>query len=438
MGSGHSGSYSSPMFGHQAGCLPVAAGGGFGQAGYAQAGYGYAQGAGCAPGTYAAAGYGAQSVGFQNYAGQAGYAQAGYGQSGYGQGGYAQAGYGYAQGAPVQTSYAQAGYTAGGYPYSGQGQVGTQAVTQYAGQYGAGATTLGAGAPFGSAVAGSYGGAGFGQPAVQTVVGAPIYVPQPYAAPYAVPAAAGCCGGAGGIAGGGFAGGAMPFGVEVFGGTEFDASGNIFTKESAGPPDGDYTIGTRVGEIENISYGDAFGQAKTIGGSLTYDVTKNLTAIGTVALSRSEGQTVADYTTVQDGSWTNQSFTPQAGSSPRALDGTFSDLETVTLEAGLRQYYGHPHGLRPYLGASAGIVRNNDVEFVQTYSDTGGAYGKRTFVESGWTPTAAATLGAEVAVGPRAALGVETGIRWRDNMHTPSSSEDRVSIPLTLRGRLSF
>ncbi|MEM7730139.1 MAG: hypothetical protein AAF311_12835 [Pseudomonadota bacterium] len=390
--------------GYQAGCVP----GGYGQVGgfqgSYQGGYGLAQADPCLNGSYGVqqAGYG---TGFQNYYG-AGSTQGFAGQS----------------------------YTAPGYAASAAAP-GYGATTYGATTYGA--TTLGAAAPFGAAVQGQFAqgqfGASYAQaPAVQTVVGAPIYAPQPYPAPYPVPLPPGspCCGGVGG--------GAMPFGLEGFVGTDFNADGDLFTKKSEGPPDGDFSIGTRVGSIENISYGDAFGQTKTVGGALTYDLSHNLTALASAGFSRSEGQTVEEYTTVQDGTWAGGVFTPAVGSTERALDGTFTDLETVTLEAGLRQYYGHPHGLRPYLGASAGFVHNNEVEFTQTYSDTGGVYGGRTFVESGWSPTASATLGAEVPVGPMAAVGFETGLRWTDNMDTPAASEDRITIPLTLRGRLSF
>jgi len=43
-----------------------------------------------------------------------------------------------------------------------------------------------------------------------------------------------------------------------------------------------------------------------------------------------------------------------------------------------------------------------------------------------------------MALGHRAAIGVESGIRWRDNLKTNVDSEDRFSIPVKLRGRVSF
>lgn len=383
---------------YTAGCYP--AGGGYQQAGY-QHHYGYAQGAGCAGGTYGVqpgaagygAGYGTDANGYQ-YGGGQSFAAQGYGGATYG----------------GQTS---------GYGYSAAG-------------YGAGATTLGAAAPYGTAVSTQYASAGqYGQSGVQTVVGAPLYVGQPYPVPQLRGSA--CCGPQG------TGGGTMPFGIEVFGGTEFDVSGDAFTRKPVGPPDGDFTQDIRVGGIDPIGYDDAFGATTTLGVALTYDLSPNMTLLGSISQGKADGQTVTGYTTVQPGTWdAAQVFTPTAGSTARALDGSFTDLETVTLEAGLRHYVGAPSGFRPYVGATAGFQHNNDVTFTQTYSDDGAAYGQREFFRSGWSPTASATLGAELALSSRAALGVESGIRWRDGMGARDAAEDRVSIPLTLRGRLSF
>lgn len=414
---GHYGTHPS-MAGHPA-CQAAASGQG-GMQGYQHMSYGYGGTAGCQMGAYSAgqpvqpygaAGYGFQTQGAQSYGAQtAGLSQ------GYGAQGFAAQGYG------------TQGYAAQGFAAPGQAIGGFQQPV----------TTLGAGAPFGAAVTtqagGGFAGGNVAGGGVQTVIGAPIYVPQPYPAPYGVPQLRGpvCCG----VTGGG--GASMPFGVELFVGTEFDSSGKLFTKKSSGPPDGDTSIGIRVGEIEPIAYEDAFGSATTIGGALSYDLSRNTTVLGSISTSSAEGQTVTNYTTVQPGTWAGTTFTPDAGSTPRSLDGTFSDLNLTTIEAGVRRYVGHDPAFRPYLAASAGIAHNNDVDFVQTYNDDGTVYGQRRFIDAGWSPTASAVLGTELALGPRAAIGVETGVRWRDNMDSAAPSEDRVTIPLTLRGRLSF
>lgn len=421
----------------QTGCYPAMTqghggyAGGYHQTGYS--GYSYAQSGPCAGGAYGfsqmgnaygasqSAGFMGNGYGFQNYGMQAGAPVPGMmGQAYMAQNHMAQTHM--AQGATGQMA---SGYVTSGTPGAVSGQ---------------GMTTLNAAAPYGAAIGNQFASAGQfgGAPGVQTIIGAPIYTPQPYPAPYPLPVTGGpaCCGVSGG---GGYAtGGAMRFGAELFAGAEFDASGDIFTKKSDGPPDGDYSIPIRVGEIDPISYKDAFGTATTIGGALSYDHSPSTTVFASVGFSESEGQTVENYTTVQDGTWASQVFTPALGSSPRGLDGEFTDLKTTTVEVGLRQYSGNPHGLRGYLGVSGGFAHNNDVTFTQTYNDTGAYYGQRTFIDSGWNPTAAAVIGAEMPVGPRAAVGVEWGVRWRDNMNTTAPSEDRITVPLALRGRLAF
>lgn len=403
---------------YAAGCYP-ASGGGYQQAGY-QHQYGYAQGAGCAGGAY-----GVQSAGAGGYAG-------GYG-AGHGATYAAGSTGGYGAGYQTDANGYQYG---GGQSFAAQGYGGATYGAQSGYAYGGGATTLGMNAPYGASTA-QYGQAS----GVQTVVGAPLYVGQPYPVPQ-MRGSANCGGYGGGYNAGGCGtvggGGGMPFGVEVFAGTEFDASGNLFTKKSVGPPDGDFSIGTRVGSIDPISYDDAFGATTTLGVALSYDISPNTTVLGSIAHGEAEGQTVNGYTTVQPGTWSGTTFTPTAGSAARSVDGSFTDLTTTTLEAGLRHYVGAPRGLRPYIGATAGFVHNDNVQFSQTYSDDGTFYGEREFIQSGWNPTASATLGAEVAISHRAAIGVESGVRWRDNMKTLAPSEDRVTIPLTLRGRLSF
>lgn len=426
-------------------CAPTA------YAGYGQQGahhYGYApSGPGCDGGVY----------GVHPHAGHATHTGSHYGHAALNAHGHPAPGYG-PQAMPFQASQFQASQFQGGQVHAGAGAAMTP--SGYPQGYPQTVTTLGASAPYGAAIggAGSFAQAGqfgaaqfgaggqfagvaganaqFGGYGGQVIAGAPIYVPQPYPAPYPVPPVnpSVCCGTSAG-------GAAMPVGFEFFGGTEIDAQGDLFTKKSDGPPDGDYTIGLRVGDINAISYGDAFGPVKQIGGALAYDLSPTMTVLGSVSYGRAEGQTVENYTTVQPGTWSGTSlggFTFTPSGTERSLDGTFTDLETATIEGGVRNYVGHNPSLRPYFGLSGGFTHNNAVTFTQTYSDDGSFYGQRQFIDSGWSPTAAATIGAEMALGPRTAIGFESGVRWRDNMNTAAPSEDRVTIPLTLRGRLAF
>ena len=413
---GQSNGYGTSGGAYGANCGPVQAAsyGQYGQAASYGGGYGFDPG--CAGGSYGVAqGFGAGGAGF------------GQGVNGFGAGG---AGFGQ------------------GVNGFGPGVVGAGLAAQgIGGGFGGntvfsngGVTTLGAGAPFGaSAFGGNVVGTQFanGQfvngAAVQNVVGAPIFVPQPFAAPFGVPQLRGV-------------GAALPFGFEVFGGTEFDIDGTAFNGRERSPSDpgnGGASSGV-AGEFENADFDDVFSDGYTIGGAATYDISRNTTLLASGSFSEKNGRTV-DSGSFQSGTFTTTppnlaNFTPDIGSVDRDLEASFSDLDQYTLEAGVRQYVGNGFGLRPYVGATGGFTYNNDVDITQTFTDTGEVFSPTSeFIDSGWRPTAAGILGAELAVGPRAAIGVETGIRWRDGLKGDIvNNDDRFSIPLNLRGRLAF
>ena len=409
-------------------------GAGFGQAGFGQAGFG--QGAGFGQAGFGQAGVG-QGAGF----GQAGFGQAGVGQGvGFGQAGFGQAGVGQGVGFG-QAGFGQAGVGQGigfGQQSFGPGAVGAGLTAQGIGGtfngagFGTnGVTTLGAAAPFGAA---AFGGNVVGSQlangqfvngaAVQNVVGAPIFVPQPFAAPFAVPQLRGV-------------GAPLPFGFEVFGGTEFDIGGTLATREEVSPSFGG---GGQAGTFPDVSYSDAFSEGYTVGGAGTFDISRNTTLIGQASFSEKNGRSV-DTGSFQSGVFDSAGvFTPDIGSNvPRDLVGEFSDLQQYTIEGGVRQYVGNSFSaVRPYVAATGGFTYNNDVDLRQTFVDDGTVFDDSQFIESGWRPTAAGVVGAELAVGARSAIGIESGIRWRDNLDANTDAEDRWSVPLKLRGRVSF
>jgi len=278
-------------------------------------------------------------------------------------------------------------------------------------------------APYGSAVGGAYGtqfGAGqFGtQGNVTTVAGAPIYVPQPYPAYYGVPQLRGV---PVAVAGGG----GMPFGLELGIGTEFFVDGDILSGEPAKD---------HVSAIDAISYDDAFDDVRSYDVAATYDVNRNTTLLGRVGYTTADGAS-NKVGTVSSGT--------TGGSITEDLYAEFSDLEQVTIEGGVRRYLGgwnNPvSGFRPYVGAVGGFTHTNDIDITQSSATlVDPAVFTQQYVDGGWSPTAAGLVGAEWQVGGRTALGVETGIRWTDNLNTNLKSSDAVSIPLRLRGRVSF
>ena len=420
--------------------------GGFGQAGFGQAGFG-AGGAGFGPGGFGQAGFGPGGAGFGQGGfgpGGAGFGQAGFGQAGFGPAGFGAGGAGFGPGGFGQAGVAQAGFGQSGF---GAGDAGF-------GQAGFGQAGFGQGAVISQGLAAQGIGGGFagntafggnvvgtqfanGQfvngAAVQNVVGAPIFVPQPFAAPFGVPQLRGV-------------GAALPFGFEVFGGTEFDIDGVAFNGRERSPSDpgnGGASPGI-AGEFDDVDFDDAFSDGYTIGGAATYDVSRDTTLIAQASYSDKNGRTV-DAGSFQSGTFTTTppdlaNFTPDMGAVDRDLEASFTDLEQFTLEAGVRQYVGNGFGLRPYVGATGGFTYNNDVDITQNFVDTGQVFSPTSeFIDSGWRPTAAGIIGAELAVGPRSAIGVETGIRWRDGLKGDIvNNDDRFSIPLNLRGRVAF
>ena len=460
------------------GCSWLGMGGsnaGYGQAGGAYGvncgpmGAGYYNGGGAygaAGGCGVAGGYGVAGNGF-NGAG-AGYGAAGYGAAGYGgQAGYGAAGYGgqsaYGAGYGAGMSGVGAGLAAngvgGGYGANGYGIQGFQ------GAYGAGGgvTTLGSSAAYGQNVVGTqYSGssAAYGQnvvgtqyaggqyvqgAGVQTIQGAPYYVPQPYPAYYGVPQLRGAA------CNGGNCGAALPFAIEAGVGTEFDIGGDLFGGKEAGPNNADETAATgRVGELDSFGYDDAFKKGVSFGGNLAYDVSRNTTLIGGVGYSKRGGKTFDNGTfqsgqydgagNFTEGTYSSTGVFTAGATAEEVVTAEFSDLEEWKIEGGVRQYMGYNPTFRPYVGATGGFTHNNSVDLTQT--SAGGTLtadaNTQEYIDSGWRPTAAGVIGAEMAVGPRAALGVETGIRWRDNLDTNVQSEDRWSIPVSLRGRVAF
>ena len=387
------------------------------QQGFAQHGFvqqGFAGQAGCLPGQ---GGYAVQQGAFGG--------QQGFGGQSVGFGGQQVAGFG--------------GQNAGfGQGFGGQ-QFASQGFTQGS------VATLGSAAPYGTAVGNPYGnvvgtqlsnGQYVNGAAVQNVVGAPIYQAQPYGVP--------CCGPQlrGPAA-------ALPWGIEAGIGTSFGIGGDIFagrpefSSTGFGAADDFDAAGNLVPSTTSfvsgqpsISFNDAFDNALEYDIAGTYDVSSSTTLLARASYTEADGQVVplgAAFDTTIPGS---------TAATPSPVLAEFSDFEQIKLEAGIRQYVGGFNngltGLRPYVGVTGGAAYNDDIDVTQTSAAFTGGPIVTEFADSGWNPTASGVVGAEWQVGGRTAIGVETGIRWQDNLDTVTPSEDRWSVPVRLRGRLSF
>ncbi len=415
-GSAHYGNSAYGFTGGGAGCAPGA--------GYsvANAGgmYGAGAGVGGLRGAHGVNGYGTglQGGGAGMYGADTGMYGTGAGMYGAGTGAYGTGAgmYGMSGGTGLGTGLGGVGTGLGGV---GTGIVGLgSGVVGLNGINGGGITTLGSGASYGSALGGVQTLANGAT--VQTVTGQPVYVAQPYPAYYS----AGSYGGGYSYAGGGgFGGGALPFGLELGAGQDFAIGGDIFPGDSAKT---DPISLLSTSDLDAVGYDDAFGNAKGADLTATYDVNYNTTLLGRVGYTKADGN-LLQVGTVTDGTVTEDFFVE------------YSDLEQYTVEGGFRKYMGAPTGMRPYIGATAGFVKTEDVTVSQS-SETlvDPTVFTQTYVDGGWSPTASGIVGAEWAVGPRSAIGVETGIRWTDALDTNFVSDDRISVPVRLRGRLSF
>ncbi len=295
--------------------------------------------------------------------------------------------------------------------------------------YASGTTTLSNAAPYGAAAGGT----------VQTVQGAPIYVGQPYVAQDASSSygyqASGlrgssygaeiCCESGGYYNGGGYyGGGKAPFGLEAAIGTEIGLSGDVFGGEISKPFLGGPGM---VSELGAVKYKDAYKNAVSYELAGTYDLNQNTTVMAQIGYSKAKGQK-NKIGTVDDGC-----------NCAEDLYAEFSDLEQFRVEGGLRHYMGGNATMRPYVGATAGFTNLKDVTLTQS-SETlvDPNLFVQNYIRGGWYPTVAGTVGAEWQVGPRSAIGVESGIRWTEAFETNLSSGSQLSVPLKLRGRLSF
>jgi len=382
--------------------------GGFGGAGFGGAGFG--------PGGFGPGGAGFGGAGFGP--GGAGFgAGAGFGGAGFGPGGagFAPGVGGFGAGAGgFGPGAIGAGLAANGVGVNGFGANGVGVNGFGANGFG-NVTTLGANAPFGAAVGGGqFVGNQFAGGAVQTVTGAPIFVPQAVGVPFGVPQLRGVSA-------------ALPFAIAGGIGTAFAADGNIFGGKDAGPASGEFgqpSAGRDVSAIESISYGDAFDNPINYDIGAEYDIGPSTTVLGRLGYSEADGQEI------EIGSVTEGGVTAP-------LLAEFSDFEQFKIEGGVRQYLGGA-ALRPYVSALGGFVYNDDIDVTQTSAAFAGGPETIEFADGGWQPTAAGLVGAEWQVGPRTAIGVETGIRWRDGLDTNTDTTDVISIPLQLRGRVAF
>ena len=346
--------------------------------------------------------------------------------------GYDNSGYGYNSGTYGQhAAYGGCGQTvvvtaAGCVP--GQGYAMAQPAYGYSADVYGGATTLAAAAPYGAAVGTT----------VETVLGGGMYVDQSHAVVqgydqgygYAVQGHGGGYHGATGLRGG--YGGGSGFAIEGGISTDVALGGDIFVGKSSEP----FLGGPgHLSDLTPVSYADAFGNTTSYDLTATYKLNPKTTLLGQFGYSIAKGGEKVKIGTVDNGAGITEDLFAQ-----------YSDLKQFRFEGGVRHYLGRSsnccvpaRGLRPYVGATAGFTNVRDVELTQS-SDTlvDPAIFSQNYVDGGWHPSASGVIGADWHVNSNMALGVETGLRWRDDVDSNIVSEDQWTVPLKLRGRMTF
>ena len=123
-----------------------------------------------------------------------------------------------------------------------------------------------------------------------------------------------------------------------------------------------------------------------------------------------------------------------------AESGRFSDYESYGAQVGFREYMSNDGpGLRPYIGAMAGMSYVNDLDIAVA----GATPSTRRIYSGEWVPTASGLVGIEMPVSYAGSLALESGIRYEgrrdaEYMEQFGKTGGNYSVPLKLRGRYRF
>lgn len=238
----------------------------------------------------------------------------------------------------------------------------------------------------------------------------------------------------------------------------------------------------------SISLSDAWSVPTTVGLGGEFILNDKATLFGRVGYTRAEGTnggavtvegTVFEEATVRTYDdfalvATTQSTAFQTGQTLTEYSYDFSDMERLDLEAGARLYLNPIAGqstgrtVTPFLGASAGASRYNDVSFTvdQRQLSYESVYESETpnyydldiagydldadpatadtrrvdLYESQWVPSGRLSAGVEWQVTSATALAFETGLRIEGARDYANGAEGdtAISVPMTLRGSFNF
>lgn len=190
--------------------------------------------------------------------------------------------------------------------------------------------------------------------------------------------------------------------------------------------------------IQSRSYDDIYGEAAAFGAEAAYGLDDSSELFGSVRYAK------ADEGRVQVGG----AFVP-ALNTTLPVFGTFSDFETVAIEAGYRRYFGSG-SWRPYAAGRLGAGFTDSISATFEIPDAAITIADAPFYDSSTSFSAGLDLGISWALSPTAHLQAETGIRYTSELEGDDTAigglglasinevGDRVWVPLTLRARFAF
>jgi hypothetical protein len=198
--------------------------------------------------------------------------------------------------------------------------------------------------------------------------------------------------------------------------------------------------------IGSRSFDDIYGEALAVEIEGAYGIGGQREVFGIVRYSK------ADEGTVQVGT----AFVPALGASV-PVSGTFSDYESTSLEAGVRQFFGDS-SFKPYVAGRLGVARVEEVRATFRVAVPAGVGAEPNdivltdvpFYGDSTTWTAGFDVGVSYAFNDRFSVSAETGVRYQGELDGDdgaigplglgSINDDgsRFSAPVTIRSRLVF
>ncbi len=130
--------------------------------------------------------------------------------------------------------------------------------------------------------------------------------------------------------------------------------------------------------------------------------------------------------------------------------GTFDAYKALSAEIGYRRYFGTPGSARPFVGASIGGTRADEIRATFEIPDGGITIANAPFYKSGWSASGGVDVGVIMPVSDTFSFTLASGLRYSSDLKDDDSAigglglasindtGSRLSVPVTLRARWDF